>query len=75
MDQRGTGHSSPITVANLSAKGSASEQVDHLKCFRQACSYSGVLGQATSHTCRLYPVHTPALVWVRVVQAVYSDQI
>lgn len=36
MDQRGTGQSSPITVANLFAKGSAAEQVDHLKCFRQA---------------------------------------
>ena len=35
MDQRGTGRSSPVTVANVSAKGSAAEQVEHLKCFRQ----------------------------------------
>ena len=34
MDQRGTGRSSPITVANLLAKGSAQEQASHLQHFR-----------------------------------------
>ncbi|KAL3157786.1 hypothetical protein ABBQ32_012209 [Trebouxia sp. C0010 RCD-2024] len=34
MDQRGTGRSSPITVANLLAKGSAQKQASHLQHFR-----------------------------------------
>jgi len=34
MDQRGTGRSSPITTANLAAKGSAEQQASYLQHFR-----------------------------------------
>lgn len=34
MDQRGTGHSSPITVSNLHKRGSPEEQARYLSYFR-----------------------------------------
>lgn len=34
MDQRGTGRSSPITTANLVARGSAKQQAFYLQHFR-----------------------------------------